>query len=349
MFDDVASDPPTRAHKPSIVAAGGLFGVGALGGEAAKQEQVRGGLFDGSDDEKEYQEERRVSNVGAISDLLGGGADKIAAAAKNKQVANIFAVEEADEEVDAYVAVEDTKKVLAKKKTIALLESDDEDGEFKPTQRVTSTAKESPPKPAPKKALAALFAGGDITAGGKEETKAEPAGLPKIGGAGKKAGLPPPPAAKAPPPKEEFAPQKLKPKKTLRFADSDDDDSDDAAKKDKNTFKKKPTMTGNAPKMSMLFNKDSDDDEDEISPTKRAPAPSQAKAKPKPKKSVFAKEESSDSDDFKPTAPVKKETKTGAAGLPSIGKAAPAKAAEKKMEMPKPVEKKMEMPMPKLT
>ena len=56
MFDDIASDPAPferRAHKPSVVDGGGLFGAADLGGEA-KKDEVRGGLFDGSDDEKDY-------------------------------------------------------------------------------------------------------------------------------------------------------------------------------------------------------------------------------------------------------------------------------------------------------
>ena len=174
------------------------------------------------------------------------------------------------------------------------------------------------------KGLASMFSGGDISAGAsKEDAKPKGLALPPIGG--KKTGaLPPPPGGK---PKEEFSAKKIQPKKTIRFADSDDDDSDGGGKKDKNTFKK-PAAAGNKPKMSMLFDKGSDDDEDfgndGYKPSKLAnPAQAKAKAKPKPKKSVFAKDDSSDEDEFKP---VKKEP--AAKGLPAIGSKA-TKASEK--------------------
>lgn len=83
--------------------------------------------------------------------------------------------------------------------------------------------------------------------------------------------------------------------------------------------------------MSMLFDKGSDDEDDDQGGPGYKPSKlpnSGAKAKPKPKKSLFAKEESSDSDEFKP---VKKEPTK--AGLPSIGKP----SAKPQVKKPEPV------------
>ena len=88
-----SADPgPPMRHKPSVV-DGGLFGGADLKAEE-KREKVGGGLFDESDDERELADQRKQSN---IEDLLGGGKEKIQAAASKNKMTNLFAVDEIED------------------------------------------------------------------------------------------------------------------------------------------------------------------------------------------------------------------------------------------------------------